>query len=313
MELLRQAVRRARADEQLALATVVGVSGSTPRHLGAKMLIRSDGSIFGTIGGGRIEQEITAAGVEVARGGAARIVEHHLVRDLAMCCGGSMQLYVEPVGQSVEAIARAVKLWDQRAAALLITPLDGAPKVVDELGGFGGRAPSRQNDRFLEPIWPADRALLFGCGHVARAIGPLASSVGFHVVVCDDGDTGALEPHPEWADQVIGSFDRYDVEKQLGPLGPGDYVVILTRDHAIDQEVLEQLLGNDRLSYLGVIGSRGKIGRFRKRLFAKGVANDDSWSRLHAPIGLDIRAETPEEIAVSVVAELIAVRNGGRR
>jgi xanthine dehydrogenase accessory factor len=138
------------------------------------------------------------------------------------------------------------------------------------------------------------------------------ASVGFLPVACDDDETGALATPPSWAHRVVSSFELTDIEREVGALGVGDYVVIATRDHAIDQRILERLLTNETLSYLGLIGSRGKIGRFRKRLAAKGVATEERWQRLHAPIGLDISAETPAEIAVSVAAELVRIRNRGR-
>jgi len=132
------------------------------------------------------------------------------------------------------------------------------------------------------------------------------------VIVCDDGETGAIAEPPAWASRVIESFDAVEVERELGGFGAGDHVLIVTRDHAIDQKLLEQLIGRDELAYLGMIGSRGKIGRFRKRLDAKGLLADPArWSRLRAPIGLDVGAETPEEIAVAVAAELIALRRRG--
>jgi xanthine dehydrogenase accessory factor len=142
----------------------------------------------------------------------------------------------------------------------------------------------------------------------------MAAQVGFDVVLCDDNDTGALDElgRPPWAGQVVESFDIRDIEADIGPVGPGDHALIMTRDHAVDQAILEALLPKPSLTYLGLIGSRGKIGRFRKRIAAKGHFDESGWARLHAPIGLDIGAETPEEIAVAVVAELIATRRRGQ-
>lgn len=312
MEILRRAVQRCRVGERLALATVVDVRGSVPRHVGAHMLIGEDGSIFGTIGGGRVEHEVAQEGALIAAGSPARVFEYHLVRDLAMCCGGTMEILVEPVAPSVDVLAAAVAATSDRSTAVLVTVLPGGPKTLDR-SGTGPRAACREGAVFREPIGPRDRVLLFGCGHVARAIGPLAAGVGFDVVLCDDDETGALTEPPPWATHVVPSFELSDVEAACGPLGRLDYVLIVTRDHAIDQRLLEHLLPNDRLAYLGLIGSRGKVGRFHKRLEAKGIATEERWARLHAPIGLDIGAETPSEIAVSVVAQLIDVRHKERR
>jgi xanthine dehydrogenase accessory factor len=132
------------------------------------------------------------------------------------------------------------------------------------------------------------------------------------VIVCDDGETGATETAPAWAADVIESFDAVEVERRLGGFGADDYILIVTRDHAIDQKLLEQLVGRADVGYLGMIGSRGKVGRFRKRLEAKGLLGDPAtWDRVHAPIGLDIGAETPEEIAIAIAAELVARRRRG--
>jgi xanthine dehydrogenase accessory factor len=134
--------------------------------------------------------------------------------------------------------------------------------------------------------------------------------------VCDDGDTGALEEPMSWAQQIVASFDPGEVERALGGFGGDDLVLIVTRDHAVDQRILEAVLPREDLGFLGMIGSRGKVGRFLKRLVAKGLISgpeDPLWRRLAAPIGLDIGAETPAEIAVAVVAQLVAVRRLGLR
>lgn len=315
MDIFRQAVTRAKAGECLALVTVIAVRGSAPRHVGTKMLVGAGGATTGTIGGGRIEQEATQAGAEIAAGAPARRLRAHLVRELAMCCGGSMELYMEPVTPSLPALREALARWDARQPSLLITPLDGSPKSVQDAPGRARQRPVCEDERFVEPVLPPERVVLFGAGHVARAIGPVAAGVGFEVAVCDDDETGALTRlgRPAWVTHSVGSFDVRDVDAALGPLGPGDYVLIVTRDHAMDQEILARLLPRESLSYLGLIGSRGKVGRFRKRLSARGLATAERWARLHAPIGLDIGAETPEEIAVAVAAQLVHVRRRGPR
>lgn len=321
MELLRHALSRIEAGDALALVTVIRVSGSAPRHVGARMLVDAEGKSTGTIGGGRVELETTRAAADVARGAPAHRALHHLVRDLAMCCGGSMEFFIEPVAPSAEALRQALALWDARTPALLITPVEGGgPKEIEAVARPGARPPRCQllrddrGERLVEPVWPRDRAVFFGAGHVTRAVAPLCAGVGFEIVVCDDDDTGALselrQARPAWLGQDVESFDIRDVEADLGPLGPGDYAMIMTRDHAVDQAILEQLLCKESLTYLGLIGSLGKIGRFRKRIEAKGLYTGSAWARLHAPIGLDIGSETPEEIAVSVVAELIQTRRG---
>ena len=299
----------------VALATVTATKGSTPRHVGARMAVVDDGPTIGTIGGGRIEAEVVAAAAAVAAGGGARRVEHHLVRDLAMCCGGAMSLVVAPAAPSRAAIEGALGAWRRREPAVLAMRVDDAglgeltltAATAEDAARW--RRPAIDGGVLREGIAAPERAILFGCGHVARALGPLLPPLGFEVVVCDDGDTGALAAPPPWADRIVESFGVGDVERELGPLGPGDHVLIITRDHAVDQRLLEELITRD-LGYLGMIGSRGKVGRFRKRLEAKGL-DLARWDRLRAPIGLDLGAETPEEIAVAIAAELVALRRRG--
>ncbi len=309
MELLRQvlSVQRGRP---AALATVIRVSGSAPRHPGAKMLVFDSGDTVGTIGGGRVEQQVANAAKAVANGAPSRRCRYHLVRDLAMCCGGTMDVYVEPLAPSLEVIGEALEHWRQRRPVTLVTPLDGQPKRLELACRNNLRSPRCEQGEFLEPVLPPDRVVLFGAGHICRAVVPLLVQVGFEVVVCDDGETEA-EP-PALAHGLVDSFDVRDVEAALGPLGVGDYGVIVTRDHAIDQAILERLLPRTEITYLGLIGSLGKIGRFKKRLVAKGIATPERWRRLSAPIGIDIEAETPAEIAISIVAELVRVRNRAR-
>lgn len=304
----------------VAIAAVTGASGSTPRHLGARMAVAADGEQWGTVGGGRIEALVVAAAKEVAAGAAPRVVRQHLVRDLAMCCGGSMEVAITPAASSRAAIEQLVApaAGTARRPLVLVTPLDGGPLVVREPRPGDPRAhhPVVQDGALVERLGAAERAIVFGLGHVARTLGPHLAALGFSVIVCDDGETGATERAPAWADRVIDSFDAFEVERELGGFGPDDYVLIVTRDHAIDQKLLEQLIGFDELGYLGMIGSRGKIGRFRKRLEAKGIIDDSDlglqrWTRLRAPIGLDIGAETPEEIAIAIAAELVACRRRG--
>jgi xanthine dehydrogenase accessory factor len=316
VKLFAQVLAALDEGRQVALATVIATTGSTPRHVGARMAVVDDGRTLGTIGGGRIEAEVVAAAGEVARGAAARRLDHHLVRDLAMCCGGWMELVIAPAAPSRAALEGALAAWRQREPAVLTTDLAAGPALgtmslaaASASDAAKWRRPVLDGETLREGIAAPERAIVFGCGHVARALGPLLPPLGFEVVVCDDGDTGALDVAPAWADRVVDSFDVADVEKAIGPLGPGDHVLIVTRDHAVDQRLLEDLVARD-VGYLGMIGSRGKVGRFRKRLEAKGL-DLSRWDRLRAPIGLDLGAETPEEIAIAIAAELVALRRRG--
>ena len=317
MSFFARALAATEHDPGAVLATVVAAAGSTPRHLGARMWIGSEGRLIGSVGGGRIEHEVMQRAAQVAQTGAPAVVRHHLVRDLAMCCGGSMEVALTPASGCRDALAALVRAEQQRRPLLLETPAAGGPWRTRELTAQERprRRPHRDGDLVVEVCGLAPRVVLFGAGHVGRAVGALAATCGFDVIACDDGDTGALaEPLP-WATQALPTFDPAEVERELAGFGEDDLVLIVTRDHAVDQRILEALLPRRELGFLGMIGSRGKVGRFFKRLLAKGLVSgpdDPAWTRLAAPIGLDLGAETPAEIAVAVVAQLVAVHRLGQ-
>jgi xanthine dehydrogenase accessory factor len=311
-DVIAAAADAGRAGQPVALVTVIEVSGSTPRHAGARMLVHEGGGIVGTIGGGKIELEAIEAARAVARGEApAARFSRHLVHDLAMCCGGRMHAWIEPVSSGRwKALDEATRRRRARRACVLVTSLvePGGMDVLIDDASLATRRPRLEGERFFDPVRPSERVVLFGGGHVAQALAPLCAAVGFEVVVCDEEAAFASAERFPDASALVQSFDRQEITRELGGLGADELVIVLTRDHAVDQQILEQWIGEDRLGYLGMIGSRGKVGRFRKRLEAKGVVDEARWQRLHAPVGLDIGAETPEEIAVAIVAELIAWR-----
>ena len=257
--LFGEIVRLHNSRTPCVLATVVRTSGSTPRKAAARMIVLGDGRIVGTIGGGRVEKEVVDAALALlAEGDGARpkILRYHLTHELAMCCGGEMEV-------------------------------------------------------FVEPLIPASPLVVCGGGHVAQALVPLAKRVGFAPIVVEEAEEMATPERFPDAVRIVDSFDPRDW-KELA-LDGGSYVVIVTRDHAQDQALLEHFVGNGapELAYLGLIGSRRKIEMFKQRLSARGV-DAARFERLHAPIGLDIGAETPEEIAVAIVAELIQARAARR-
>lgn len=250
------AVLRGRRDGPAALATVTTRSGSAPQIIGAKLILRSDGVVVGTVGGGAIEAKVLDTCRASLRDGRSRLVEANLVQDLAMCCGGSMEVFVE----------------------------------------------------YLQP---ALRLFILGGGHVAQAIAPIAKSAGFRVSVFDDREE--ILDSAAFAGVNTAEHDVDDLPEALADLCDNDYLLIITRDHQRDERALAQLLRKPH-RYLGMIGSRRKvhtvIARILRRDRAMGKPDPD-FSRVRAPIGLALGGRTPGEIAVSVVAELIAHRHGG--
>jgi xanthine dehydrogenase accessory factor len=239
-----------------ALATVIERSGSAPQITGAKLLLLEDGTQLGTVGGGAIEAKVLEGCRQALRFGRSRKIRADLVRDLAMCCGGSMEIFVE----------------------------------------------------YLEA---QQRLFIIGAGHVSQALAPLARELAYEVHVLDDRDE--LLEHPAFADMHTGSYDADELAAAIERPSDRDAYVIVTRDHARDEKALAALLEQDH-GYIGMIGSRRKVhtvlGRVLRRYEERGKARP-SLEGLHAPIGLNLGGRTPKEIAVSIIAELLAERHGG--
>jgi xanthine dehydrogenase accessory factor len=250
--IFQQAASWSAEGQRFVLITVVRTAGSTPRKAGAKMLLREDGVTCGTVGGGAIEHALLQEARAALQEGKPRLVRRHLTRDLAMCCGGEMEAFLEPLGLR-------------------------------------------------------ETLVLVGAGHIHAALTPMALALGFEVLVADDLEELARADRFPGARLVV-SFEP----REWGVTFDGSsYVVVASRDHAVDQEVLEKLARLEaRPRYLGVIGSQAKLLKFRKRLELREVPA--GWiEQIRGPIGVDVGAETPAEIAVAVAAELIAVRRRG--
>lgn len=329
------------------VATIIRQAGASPRHLGTRMLITADGAGLGTIGGGMIEAQVMAEAGDVLASGLPRALDFHLTgvdaAETDMLCGGQVTISLNPVPAGDENLSRVVDEVDRTFAAgdsgLLIEAVgpgtigdrwlfihqDGAmigdpgPAALrDEIGRrapkwleagepfllAGSDLPGQAGDLFVTPIITRHRMILFGGGHVSLHVARLAKMVGFWLVVADDRPEFANpERFPEadelWAEEFEGILDGRRVN-------PNDYLVIITRGHLHDLHVLHQALRTPA-GYVGMIGSRRKRDVIYKKLREWGVT-DAEIARVHSPIGLDIGAETPEEIAVSIIAELIAFR-----
>jgi xanthine dehydrogenase accessory factor len=233
------------------LATVVETRGFTPRGPGATMLIGPQETV-GTIGGGAIEAEVIreARGL-IERGGTATL-RRHLTRELGMCCGGEMAV-------------------------------------------------------FLEVLEPAPALVVFGAGHIAKPLAAVAAGCGFDVTVVDDRAEWATEERFPTARLERRAPEAFAREWRTDG---SEFAVIATHDHALDQQIVQQLMASP-LRFLGMIGSVPKQRKFALRLKARGFAQE-AIARLHTPLGLAIGADTPEEIAVSAVAQMIALRRGAK-
>lgn len=272
-ELFQEAARRSAAREPFVMCTVTATARSAPRDAGAKMLVAADDSIAGTVGGGPLEAVVIREAVQI----------------LESPHGGSRErrYALTTAGDAAEPIA-----------------LD-APAPADDLGMKCGGEVSV----FLDVVRPSPRLVLYGAGHVGERVAAIAGEVGLATVVIDD--------RPEFA-----SRDRFPRAAEvrcadlsgdpLGGVKPGaeDFVVILTRCHALDEGVLEAALGTGA-RYVGLIGSKRKVAVILRSIARRSGRDPRQDERLHAPIGLKLGDKTPGEIAISILAEILLLKSGG--
>jgi xanthine dehydrogenase accessory factor len=258
MDIYEEIVKLRQEGRRGAVATIVNVRGSIPSFKTAKMLVRDDGSIYGTIGGGCVEADVWQAAREVMESEKPRTLTFNLNQDpkydTGLVCGGTL-------------------------------------------------------DIFIEPVLPAALLYIFGAGHVAVNLYKVAHNAGFDVIVVDDREAYANRERFPDARQVIAD----DFDKVTAGLTPSEsaYIVIVTRGHRDDMRVLRWAV-QTRARYVGMIGSKRKTIAIFNELQKEGLS-PDLFERVHAPVGLDIGAVTPEEIAVSITAELIAIRRHAER
>jgi xanthine dehydrogenase accessory factor len=258
MDIYEEVVKLRRAGRRGAVATIVSVRGSIPSFKTAKMLVRDDGSIAGTIGGGCVEAEVWQAAREVMEAERPRTLTFDLNNDpkydTGLVCGGTLEV-------------------------------------------------------FVEPVLPLAELYIFGAGHVAASLYRVAGMAGFDVTVIDDREAYASRERFPEAQEVIAE----DFDKAMARLVPSEssYIVIVTRGHRDDMRVLRWAVKTPA-RYVGMIGSKRKTIGIFKELQKEGIPAH-LFDRVHAPVGLDIGAITPEEIAVSITAELIAKRRNVER
>jgi xanthine dehydrogenase accessory factor len=294
----------------------------------AKMLVTAGGARLGTVGGGCLEAEIIERALDVIERRVPAISSHSLNAELAgdygLTCGGTAELFIEPVYPDLElaaVYAEAAAIVARGERAMMTTALDwttGTRKALvlpgDDPSPEGRDArqadePTIEDGRFIEPIAGKPRLVVFGAGHVGARIAEAATFAGWRVTVVDDRADFADSARLPFVERAV-VCDFHDVASAVA-LDGDSYVVIATRGHQHDV-VLAGQVASLRLRYLGMLGSRRKVALTAKVLREWGVS-EDAIGRMHAPVGLSIGADTPEEIAVSVVAEMIAERRDGSR
>ena len=315
MNVWKTAAELIRAGQAGALATVARVRGSTPVPAGTKMLVGAEGRLIGSVGGGCVEADVIGAALVAQASQQPTLLTHHLNADLAgdlgLSCGGTVDVFVEPL----IADERYVHVLDAAAAAdsgLVRTARnwtgDGAVKTFEarpRAGLSGSAATLTRDGRFMEErLTQPPRVFIFGAGHVGTAIARAAEAAGFRVVVIDDRADYA--DASRFTGDVLTLVGDVNVALERYPLTSADAIVIATRGHRNDAVILERV-ATSPAGYVGLLGSKRKKIVVTKGLTAAGVPAK-SLERVRVPVGLAIGAVTPEEIAVSVVAELIAWR-----
>ena len=305
------------------LVSIVSDRGSAPRGKGSQMLISGEGRVQGTIGGGAVEKysEDMARSLFPEKRSALHLftLRTNDREDIGMVCGGDVTVhfqYLDPADTAaVAALRRLVELSGGGQGLWLLRRLAGE-RVTEMKVLTEGEAPELadylkdgtlfQDGILTIPVSRPGTVWLFGGGHVSQALAAVLAPLDFQVAVYDDRPEFTGEDRfPLAVRRVAAPFGEL---REHVPLGPDDYLVIMTRGHQADFEVLRETL-RAPVRYLGCIGSRRKLALCKDRLLDEGFTEAE-YARLHAPIGLAIGAETPEEIAVSIAAELIAVRAG---
>lgn len=328
--MLKTMRSRLTAGESLVLVTVIASSGATPRGAGARMLIGKEGRICGTIGGGAVEyrsQQIAAKVLEEqASLGHAFTLTKDDVQNLGMICGGACNVFFHyiPAGDAhtLELCGKAEAEFKKGSDLWLLTDVgqqDTMGLYTPEMGFWGmevpeslmlSRHPERVGDIFFEQINTSGRVYVFGGGHVAQELVPVLSHVGFRCVVMDDREEFTKPELFPGAEEVLcGDLRKI---RDYMTIGSEDYVCVMTRGHAYDTVVQAQVL-KCRPTYCGVIGSAFKAAGVRRTLKEEYGLADEELDLVTTPIGLNIKGETPAEIAISIAAQMIlhrAERNG---
>jgi xanthine dehydrogenase accessory factor len=270
------------AGEPAALATVIKVNGSAPRGPGAKLAVRGDGTMAGSVSGGCVEGDVVEQSLQVLKKGEPRLLHYGISDELAMgvglMCGGEIDVVIEPVDEALLDFAAAERE----------EPVSRDVPLTD----------------FRDVAAPPPRLWVVGGGHVAEHVVAIAGRAGFSPRVIDprrifaDPDRFGDPPvRVDWPDRAFAEVK----------LGPSDFIVVLSHDPKIDQPALEAALAGEP-AYVGAIGSSKAQADRRERLLAAGVS-EERLARLHAPIGLPLGGREPGEIAVAIIGELIKVRH----
>jgi xanthine dehydrogenase accessory factor len=316
-DLLATAAAWRDAGRSVALATVVRTWGSSPRQPGSRLVVAADGAFTGSVSGGCVEGAVVEEALGVLTTGRPKLLHFGVSEEQAwavgLACGGQVEIWVEPLPAVLDELLAARR---EKRPVVLATPLDGGPHALLEADADDAarevlaRDEARVVERdgrtvFLEPHNPPLRLVIVGAVHIARPLSRLAAIAGFEVVVIDPRRAFTLPDvtrSTRWPDEALAEI-RPDTRTA---------VVTLTHDPKLDDPALAAALATPAF-FLGCLGSKKTHAARLARLAAAGFEESDL-ARLHGPVGLPIGARTPEEIAVSILAQVIAaLHDGGRR
>jgi xanthine dehydrogenase accessory factor len=297
MNVLALATEAYAKGEKFCLAVIVGKSGSGPQVPGAKSLFFADGRIVGTIGGGCLEMECRRIALEALSTGKHLVREFKLDDDFGwddgLICGGRVQVLLLPQCCGAKGDGDCI-VYDL---------VSGSVRCGDHIDALKRGRPIREGNLFIEPVDVRHRLFVFGAGHVGARVAEYAARVGFRVSVIDDRaeltlDQGGVVADPESYAKSLETTEA-------------DFVCLVTRGHRNDSKALRNLVSKPN-AYLGMIGSRRKREVVRKAMVEEGVCTIEQFDRVSSPMGVDIGAETVDEIALSIVAEMVKVRSALR-
>ncbi|MCX5803084.1 MAG: XdhC/CoxI family protein [Proteobacteria bacterium] len=311
------------------LASIIYRAGSAPRDVGAKMFVGEDGKAFGTVGGGRLEADAYKEALGMMKKTETKILHIRMdartIEEEGMLCGGNVDILLEPILKRYSEVYEGIRLLEKKGKrGIVVTrfgqnifsktlirqdleiigdPLDR--ETVERLKDYlYEKKPVVVDGEVVEAIQVSSPLYIFGAGHVSQFLSKIAKIVDFHVTVIDDREEFAnRERFPEADEVIVEDFTK--VFNRLDFTGD-EYIAILTRGHRYDAEVLEESLRKP-VKYIGMIGSKRKVKMVYGHLRECGF-DEKTLDGVHAPIGIHINAETPQEIAISIVAELIKVR-----
>ena len=310
-EILAELERwRARGD-RVAMARVVATRRSAPRPIGSKLIVSESGELAGSVSGGCVESEVVEAAREVLAGGEARLLTYGISDDLALTvglpCGGEIDVWVDE--PDPELLTRLAKIAGKERRAVHFVDLDdGTERLVPELIRSGHSKVLELEGRrvFADVYGPPPRLFVYGAVDTADALCAAARSIGWHTIVADARGRFATRERLPSADEVIVAWPE-DALAQVKP-DHTTAIIVLTHDDKFDLPLLVGALASEAY-YVGALGSRRNQERRRERLIEAGV-DESELDRISGPAGLDIGAHTPAETAVSMLAEIMAVRAG---